>query len=114
MKKIISFSLVLGLAPLLSFAATDITTIINILLSYLTYIIPALITIAVIYFIWGVITFIMSSDEESKKNGRSKIINGLIGLFVIVAFWGIIAIVKNSFNINNELEDNMLPEVPIQ
>lgn len=114
MKKIISFGLVFGFAPLLSFAATDITAIINTLLGYLTYVIPALITIAVIYFIWGVISFITSSDEEAKKNGRAKIINGLIGLFVIVAFWGIIAVVKNSFDINNDLEDSMIPETPIQ
>jgi hypothetical protein len=100
MKKIISFGLVLGFVPFLASAST-IDYILDKLIGYINYIVPALITVAVIYFIWGVITFISSSDEEGKKNGKSKIINGLIGLFVIVAFWGIIAVVKNSFGIGN-------------
>ena len=51
-------------------------------------IIPILIVLAVIYFIWGVITYMISTDEEAKKGGRTKIIYGLIGLVVIVAMWG--------------------------
>jgi hypothetical protein len=79
----------------------------------LSYVVPALITIAVIYFIWGVITFMGSSDEESKKMARTKIINGLIGLFVIVAFWGIIAIVKQTFGVGNSTGDSIVPLTPL-
>lgn len=112
MKKIIALGLVSG-SPLLALAAgTTILNIIDTLLMYLGYVVPALITIAVIYFIWGVITFMTSSDEEAKKNGRTKIINGLIGLFVIVAFWGIIGVVKNSFGIQNNPTDNIIPVTP--
>ena len=116
MKKIISLGLVLEFAPFLASAATTTTIggIIEILLGYLTYIIPALITIAVIYFIWGVIQFMSSGDEEQKKMARSKIINGLIGLFVIVAFWGIIGVVKNSFRISNDPNDGIVPLAPIR
>ncbi len=101
MKKIISFGLVLGSAPFMALAADQIGGIIATLIGYLNYIVPALITIAVVYFIWGVITFMTSSDEEAKKMGRTKIINGLIGLFVIVSFWGIIAVVKNTFGVGS-------------
>ena len=116
MKKIISFGLVLGGAPFLAFAAADGTIggILVTLVGYLNYIVPALITIAVVYFIWGVITFMTSSDEEAKKNGRTKIINGLIGLFVIVAFWGIIAVVKNTFGVGNTTGQNITPCVPTE
>ncbi|MFA6386347.1 MAG: pilin [Candidatus Paceibacterota bacterium] len=112
MKKIITLGLVSG-SPLLALAAgTTISNILDTLVNYLGYIVPALITIAVIYFIWGVITFMTSSDEEAKKMGRTKIINGLIGLFVIVAFWGIIGVVKNSFGIQNNPTDNIIPVTP--
>ena len=111
MKKIITLGLVLS-APLAASAATTFGTIIDTLLNYLSYVVPALITIAVIYFIWGVISFMTSSDEEAKKMGRTKIINGLIGLFVIVAFWGIIGVVKNTFVIGNNPNDNVLPYTP--
>lgn len=112
MKKIIALGLVSG-SPLLALAAgTTISNILDTLVNYLGYIVPALITIAVIYFIWGVITFMTSSDEEAKKMGRTKIINGLIGLFVIVAFWGIIGVIKNSFGIQNNPTDNIIPVTP--
>jgi hypothetical protein len=114
MKKIISFGAVLGFAPFLALAAGGATvdSILGQLVGYLNYIVPALITIAVVYFIWGVITFMTSPSEEAKKMGRAKIINGLIGLFVIVAFWGIIAIVKNTFDIGNATGQNITPCVP--
>lgn len=112
MKKIISFSAVLVTAPFLALAADQIGGILATLIGYLNYIVPALITIAVVYFIWGVITYMISADEEQKKMGRSKIINGLIGLFVIVAFWGIIAVVKNTFGIGNITGQNITPCVP--
>lgn len=110
MKKIILLGL--AIAPKVSFAADQIGGIIAQLVGYLNYIVPALITVAVVYFIWGVISFMTSSDEEAKKMGRTKIINGLIGLFVIVAFWGIIAVVKNTFGIGNVTGQNITPCVP--
>ncbi|MBK5215555.1 MAG: hypothetical protein JJE53_01965 [Candidatus Pacebacteria bacterium] len=112
MKKIISFGAVLGSVPYMAFAEDQIGNILATLIGYLNYIVPALITVAVVYFIWGVISFITSADEEQKKLGRSKIINGLIGLFVIVAFWGIIAVVKNTFGIGNVTGQNITPCVP--
>jgi len=115
MKKIIAFGL--AISPAFVSAAVDISStpigrIIETLISYLNYIVPALVTVAVVYFIWGVISFITSSDEEAKKMGRTKIINGLIGLFVIVAFWGIIGVVKNSFGIGNATGQDIVPCVP--
>ena len=118
MKKIISIGLgSMGLAPLLVSAAyggnSTVYTILNTLMDFLAYFVPALITIAVIYFIWGVISFMTASDEEAKKMGRTKIINGLIGLFVIVAFWGIIRVVKNTFDIGNTTGDAIIPLTPL-
>ena len=107
MKKIIV--LVLGLvisAPLLVSAVGPydgtITGILYTIGGWIGYILPVLITLAIAYFVWGVIQFMSSSDEEAKKNGRLKIINGLIGLFVIVAFWGIIALVQKTFGIRGD------------
>lgn len=119
MKKIISFSAVLGMvAPMFAFAGAGVGTpttfqhIIETLIGYLNYIIPALITIAIIYFIWGVITYMKASDEEAKKMSRTKIINGIVGLFVIVAFWGIIGIIKNSFGVGNQTGGSVVPCYP--
>lgn len=98
MKKFISFGSVLAFTPFLVFAA-DARSIILTLHTLLNYIIPVLIAIGVVYFIWGVVQYTMSTDDEAKKGARSKIIQGLIGLFVIVSFWGIINVFTNTFGV---------------
>lgn len=111
MKKIFSLGVVLGL-PMFAFAANAFS-ILNTLSSILAYIIPILITLAVVYFIWGVIQYTVSTDEEAKKGARSKIIQGLIGLFVIVAFWGIIRVITNTLNVGpTQIQENEIPCVP--
>ncbi len=100
MKKIIALGFVVA-APFLASAAGTIGDIIGMFITWLGWIVPALITLAIGYFIWGVIQFMSASDEEAKKLGRTRIINGLIGLFVIVAFWGIIAVVQRTFGVTS-------------
>ena len=112
MKKIITLGLALGVTPLMASAASTVDSILNQLIGYIYMIVPVLITIAVIYFVWGIISFMRASDEEAKKLGKTKIINGLIGLFVIVAFWGIIAIVKRTFGVDNITGQGIVPCVP--
>ena len=112
MKKIISFGAVLAAVPFFAFAA-DAFSILTIVNQILGTIIPILITLAVVYFIWGVIQYTVSTDEEAKKGARGKIIQGLIGLFVIIAFWGIIGILRNTFGVNpQQLQRNELPCIP--
>jgi formate hydrogenlyase subunit 3/multisubunit Na+/H+ antiporter MnhD subunit len=116
MKKIISFGALSGLLPFVAFAATStrVENVLNTISQILTrYVIPLLITIAVIYFIWGVIQYTVSSDEEAKKGARDKIIKGLIGLFIIIAFWGIIFTVSNTLDIGStQLKPTELPCIP--
>ena len=63
-------------------------------------VIPVLIALAVAYFIWGVIKYVISQDEESKGKGRSMMIYGLIGILVIATIWGLVGLLRNSFDID--------------
>lgn len=63
----------------------------------LNTLIPVLITLGVVYFVYGVITYVIASDEEAKKTGRNRIIYGIIGLAVIVAVWGLVGILRDTF-----------------
>ncbi len=111
-KKIIALGVVLGFTPLFAFAA-DAFSLITTLNQILSLLIPVLITAAVVYLIWGVIQYTVSTDEEKKKKARGAIIQGLIGLFVIVAFWGIIRVVTNTTGIGPEqLNGNAIPCIP--
>lgn len=115
MKKLVLFVSVSIVAPLVSLAAaTDafsILTTVNVLLT--KWIIPLLITLGVVYFIWGVVQFISSKADDAKKEGRAKMMNGLVGLFVIIAFWGIVALVTTTFKVGpTQITEEQIPCIP--
>ena len=65
-------------------------------------IVPVLVTLGVVFFVYGVITYVIADDEEAKSKGRDRIIFGLIGLAVIVAMWGLVGILTDTFDVDNE------------
>ena len=69
--------------------------------SILNAVVPVIIALGVVYFVWGVISYVIAGDEEAKKKGRDRIIYGIIGLAVIVAVWGLVKILTNTFGVNN-------------
>ena len=99
MKKFIAFGASgLALVPMLAFAQniSQISGILNIVQVVLNTIIPILITLGVIYFIYGVIGYVTAKDEEKKDEARNVMIYGIIGLFVIVSIWGLIRFLGNA------------------
>lgn len=101
---------VLSFAPVVAFAqntgskcavtSTSFTNIICKIGEILNSIIPLFILIGVVYFVWGVVSYMVSADEEQKTKGRDKIIYGIIGLAVIVAMWGLVNLLVNTFGIS--------------
>lgn len=77
----------------------------------LNILVPILISLGVVYFIWGVITYVIASDEEAKKTGRNRIIYGIIGLAVIVSVWGLVRVLTQTFNVDNENQTITLPNI---
>lgn len=107
---------ILAFFPVLSFAAVDpivkycgatIDSIGNIICRlgfYMNAIVPVIIALGVLYFVWGVVEYVIKDDEEAKKRGKNRIIYGIIGLVVIVSMWGLVSIVINSFGLKNTIE----------
>ena len=94
MKKIIA-SIGLFALPLFAFAQTfrGGNPFLDILIKVkdiLNAVIPIVITIALIYFIWGVAKYVTAKEEEEKTEARDVMIYGTIGLFFIVSVWGIV------------------------
>lgn len=72
---------------------------------------PLLVTLAMVGFIWGVISYYLNPDnEEKRKKGKSFIIGGLIALFVIVSMWGLVGILTNTFEGDSNVGIPQLPE----
>ena len=103
-KKII-LGFILLVAPFLAKAGdTEIGDIIEQMISILNFkVIPVLLIIATLVFIWGVVQYIIAGNsEQRKKEGRDLIMWGLIGLLVIVAMWGFIKIIGTTFDVPEE------------
>ncbi len=121
-KKLIVLSSVLGFAPLMALAQNasgcsyvvpgTIQAIICKLGNILDIIIPILIVLGVVYFVWGVVQYVIASEEEAKQAGKMRMIYGIIGLVVIVAMWGLVGIVTKTFDLNGSANIN-IPTVPI-
>ena len=118
MTKSVSFSVllfVLGFAVLLPSLASaqglNATGVLEIILNLINFLIRILIVAGILYFIYGIVRFVIAKGSEDKDEGRKHMTNGLIGLFVIIAFWGIIRIVQNTFNLNssNQLQQQYIP-----
>lgn len=107
---------VLVFSPMVSFAADlDIRTSSNfsfrgggglwnlfyIVMGILDKVVILLISLAVIFFLYGIVKFIKSADEEEgRKNGKNIMLYGVIGLFVMVSVWGIVNILINTFELD--------------
>lgn len=79
---------------------------------FLNAIIPVLIALGVLYFVWGVVQYVVSSEEEAKKAGRDRMIFGIIGLAVIVGVWGLVNLLRNTLDLNNTTNIE-LPTIPV-
>jgi hypothetical protein len=64
-------------------------------------IIPLIFVLAFLFFLWGVLRFMMTSDQKNKEESKKMVWAGLIGLFVMVSVWGIIKIVGNVLGIES-------------
>ena len=75
----------------------------------LSQVIIILVALAVVFFLYGILKYIGSGDdEESRGKSKNVMIYGIIGLFVMISFWGIVNILINTF----ELDTTPYVEVP--
>lgn len=104
MKKLATLLLV-GFSPLLALAQTtaavDAFSLVRILQNIVDVVIPFIIGLAVLVFIYGLFQFITSAgDEEARGNAKHLIIWSVIAVFVMVSVWGLVNILSGTFNLN--------------
>lgn len=68
----------------------------------LNSIIPVLLALGVVYFVWGVVQYMIGDEGEAKKKGKDRIIYGIIGLAVIISVWGLVNIVVTTFGLGGQ------------
>jgi len=78
--------------------------LVNILVFVNNVLIPFIIGIGFLFFVWGMfLYFIMGgADEEKKVKGRDFMINGIIGFVAIIIFFGVINLLTGSIGLEGE------------
>ena len=97
--------------PLVAFAATVDTTIVDATL-LVTRLIVLTIGIGIVLFFWGLIKFVNhAGDEKEHEEGRNLIIWGLIVIFIMVTFYAIVGFFQEQFGLttNYGVTDLKLP-----
>lgn len=64
--------------------------------------IPIIIGLALLVFLWGVIKYVFVSDPKNKKEALPYITWGIISLFVMVSIWGIVLLLQGAFLGSND------------
>jgi hypothetical protein len=109
--KISTFAVaVLVFLPGLTFAdsVTNLTGFFNLGLNFINSAMPFIISLATLYFIWGVFSFVISNNGEKREEAKGYLMWGLVALFVMISVWGLVNIAISSFNL-----DNTAPPSPV-
>ena len=110
----------LGLSPLVALATSQGTLVtgnLNSSIANLTHtvnlIVPLLLAVAVVFFIYGVIKFIIAKGGGEKSAARNLIVWTVVGLAAVLAVWGLARLLINVFGLNpTGLNATDLPSVP--
>ena len=68
--------------------------------SFIEALVPLIIGLAVLYFLWGVLKYVVAKDSEDQKEARSVMVMGVIVLFVMVSVWGLVNLLGDTIGIN--------------
>lgn len=79
--------------------------------SILNSILPIIIAISVIYFVYNALMYMIAADEDRKKEAKSKMIYGIIALFVMVSVWGLVNVLSGTFGFTTTTAPS-LPSLP--
>jgi len=60
-----------------------------------------LFALALVYFLWGVLEFMVNQDNEEKRTtGKKHMVWGIVGLTIMVGVFAIMSLILRTFNIS--------------
>ena len=73
-----------------------------------TVLIPFIIGIGFLVFVWGMFQFFIAggSNDEAKEKGKSLMIYATLGFVLIIVFWGVINLLTSSTGLQGKNMDN--------
>jgi hypothetical protein len=74
-------------------------------------IIIILFALVTMYFIWGVVKYVMASgDEKAVETGKNHMIWGIVGMAVMAGAWGIVQLVLNAAGVSSGAGPGQVPQ----
>lgn len=70
--------------------------------------IPVIIGIAVLVFIWGILKYVVAKSDEEQSEARKVMLYGIIVLFVMVSVWGLVNLLGDTLG----LDSDAVPRAP--
>jgi hypothetical protein len=94
----------LTLVPITAFAQGTVEDALDTVSTMLTdKVIPLLIVLATVVFLWGIVRYVTAGgDEEKIKQGRNLMIFGIIALAIMISVWGIARLLTTTFGVGGE------------
>lgn len=86
---------VLALAA--EFKADYVTSLLNGGLTIVRNLLIFLVSLAVVWFIWNVVKYSMSNEDDGKTKAKDQMIHGIIAIAVIVSVWGLVTLLQSAF-----------------
>ena len=69
---------------------------------------PVLISLAVLFFLWGLARYMLKTDDvEGRKGAKDIMMWGVIIIFVMTSLWGLVNLLELSFGL-----DDVTPDFP--
>lgn len=97
-----ALSLAVVATPAAASAQTFLDTL-NLVNTVVNAFVPILLSVAVLVFFWGVIQYLVSLGDETKRAAAIQLmIWGVIAIFVMVSLWGIIRLLQSTFRVGNQ------------
>ncbi len=78
-------------------AVANFTDVVHLIAALINQLLPLIISLTILVFLWGIFNFVMSAGSEDKRiEGRNFMIYGIIGLAVMVSVWGLVNILTGT------------------
>ncbi len=96
--KIVSVLSLITIPPTTFAAATSFEALVAQLIGYIKLLVPFIIALALLVFIWGIFKLVFSAGNDKDHTEGIKFMTwGIVSLFVMVSVWGLVAILTKTF-----------------
>jgi len=60
-------------------------------------VVPLILALALLVFLWGVFRYFIADSSKAKEEGKNLLVWGLLAFVVMLTVWGIVIAVKRTF-----------------